>query len=273
MLLWGRAPVRACPGRRIGENGGAMKPVFHDHFSSVAAKYADFRPQYPAELFDYLATLVPRTATVWDCAAGNGQATRGLAQRFARVIATDASAEQIASAPTVERAEFRVALAEASGLPDASVGLVTVAQAVHWFDLPRFYAEVRRVLVPGGVLAVWGYGINRIEGEAVDAIVQEFYGGLLGPYWPPSRLLIEAGYRTIEFPFAELTPPEVRMEVRWTLEQLLGYFSTWSATNRYIKATGQNPLPALAAQLEPLWGGAGATRRVAWPLAWRVGRV
>lgn len=253
--------------------GMATKPAFQDHFSSVAARYADFRPQYPAALFDYLATLVPREATVWDCAAGNGQATRGLAPRFARVIATDASAEQIASAVALPNAEFRVALAEASGLPDASVGLVTVAQAVHWFDLPRFYAEVRRVTVPGGVLAIWAYGITHVEGAELDALVQEYYGGLLGPYWPPARVLVEAGYRTLDFPFAELTPPPFRMEVQWTLAQLIGYFSTWSATNRYIQATGQNPLPALTEKLAPLWGGEDATRRIYWPVALRLGRV
>ena len=250
-----------------------MKPTFHDHFSSVAGRYADFRPHYPAELFDYLATLVPRDALVWDCAAGNGQATRGLAERFARVVATDASAEQIASAPALPHAEFRVALAETSGLSDASCGLGTVAQALHWFDLPRFYAEVNRVLRPGGVLAVWAYGINRVEGETVDAIVQDFYGNLLGPYWPPSRQLVESGYRTLPFPFAEITPPVFRMEVHWTLERLLGYFSTWSATTRYVKATGENPLPALAEKLAPAWGDVNTPRRVAWPLTLRIGKT
>lgn len=250
-----------------------MKPAFHDHFSSVAARYADFRPQYPAALFDYFATLVPKTSTVWDCATGNGQAARGLAERFARVVATDASAQQIASAAKLPKVEFRVALAEESGLPDASVGLVTVAQAMHWFDLPRFYAEVRRVLTPGGVLAVWAYGITHVEGAAVDALVQEFYGGLLGPYWPPSRRIVEAGYRTVEFPFAEVAPPAFHMEVQWTLAQLLGYFSTWSATNRYIQATGQNPLGPLAEKLSAVWGDVEAPRRVAWPVAMRVGRM
>lgn len=248
-----------------------MNPTFPDHFSDVASRYADFRPHYPAELFDYLATLVPRHSCVWDCAAGNGQATRGLAERFARVIATDASAEQIASAPQLPNAEFRVALAEASGLPDASVSLVTVAQALHWFDLPRFYAEVDRVLRPGGVLAVWAYGINRVDGAEVDAIAQDYYANTLDAYWPPSRRLVESGYRTLTFPFAEISPPDFRMETRWTLSHLLGYYSTWSATNRYIKATGRNPLGALAEKLSPLWG-EGRSRLVVWPLSIRIGR-
>ena len=238
----------------------------------MAGSYADFRPHYPAELFDYLATLVPREASVWDCAAGNGQATRGLTERFARVFATDASAEQIASAPVLPNAEFRVALAEDSGLSAGSTDLVTVAQALHWFELERFYAEVNRVLRPGGVLAVWAYGINRVEGEAVDAIAQDFYGNILGPYWPPSRQLVESGYRTLPFPFTEIAPPEFRMEAQWTLERLLGYFSTWSATSRYRKATGENPLPLLAEKLAAVWGDVNSPRTVTWPLAFRVGR-
>ncbi len=249
-----------------------MSQAFHDHFSGVANRYADFRPHYPTALFDYLATLVPSSAAVWDCACGNGQATVDLAARFERIIGTDASKEQIASAKANARIEYRVAPAEQSGLPDNSVGLVTVAQALHWFNFERFYAEVQRVLAPGGVIAVWAYGINEVEGEAVNELVQRFYTDVVGPYWPPERKLVEEGYRTIPFPFAEIAPPVFRMEARWTLEELLGYFSTWSATNRYIKATGSNPLEPLAVELKGVWGDAGRRREVVWPLAVRVGR-
>src|SRR5579859_7785472 len=222
------------------------KEAFADHFSKVAARYADFRPHYPAALFDYLATLVPKTSTVWDCACGNGQATSDLAARFFNVYGTDASADQIASASPAPNAEYRVALAEKSGLPDSSVQLLTIAQAMHWFDLPRFYAEVKRVVVPGGVVAAWAYGFNQIEDHVANELVQDFYSNVVGPYWPPERKLVEEGYRSIPFPFDEIYPPPCRMETHWNLEQLLGYFSTWSATNRYIKSTGQNPLGPLA---------------------------
>lgn len=207
---------------------------------------------------------------MWDCAAGNGQATLDLAERFARVVATDASPEQIASASPHPRAEYRVAVAEASGLGDESVDLITVAQALHWFDLNRFFAEVRRVLKPGGILAVWAYGINEVEGEEVNRLVQDYYANVVGPYWPPERALIESGYRTITLPFAEISPPPFRMETRWNLHELLGYFSTWSATNRYIKANGRNPLEPLAQALGDVWGEASAARLVVWPLSVRM---
>jgi ubiquinone/menaquinone biosynthesis C-methylase UbiE len=249
-----------------------MSQAFHDHFSGVANRYADFRPHYPAALFDYLATMVPHASTVWDCACGNGQATVDLAARFERVIGTDASKEQIASAKANARIEYRVAPAEQSGLPDKCVGLVTVAQALHWFNFERFYAEVERVLAPGGIIAVWAYGINVVEGDAVNELVQRFYNDVVGPYWPPERTLVEEGYRTIPFPFAEIAPPVFHMEARWTQEELLGYFSTWSATNRYIKAKGQNPLEPLAGELKAAWDEAAKRREVVWPLAVRLGK-
>lgn len=195
-----------------------------------------------------------------------------MAERFEQVIATDASSEQIASAVPHPRIEYRVAPAEQSALADHSVALVTVAQAVHWFDFDRFYAEVNRVLVPDGVIAVWAYGIIAVEGAEVDRLAREFYARTVGPYWPPERALVEAGYRTIPFPFAEITPPAFRMETSWSFDQLLGYFSTWSATNRYIEATGCDPLEPLAQELKRVWGDVGAPRSIAWPLAVRVGR-
>ena len=249
-----------------------MKPSFHDHFSAVAGEYADFRPHYPAALFGYLRTLAPAGGTVWDCATGNGQAAFDLGRRFDRVIATDASREQIDSATRQPNVEYRVAAAEASGLPDGSAALVTVAQAVHWFKFEAFYAEVNRVLARDGALAVWAYGINKVEGDGVDEAVLHFYSNVVGPYWPPERAWVEEGYRTLPFPFAEIAPPVFRMEARWTLDALLGYFSTWSATNRYIKATGRNPLEPLEAELARVWGRREVPRLITWPLSLRVGR-
>src|SRR5215813_9786127 len=171
-----------------------MKQRFHDHFSVVSKRYASFRPHYPVALFDYLSTLTPPNATVWDCAAGSGQATLDLVARFGRVVATDASQEQIASAPRRDNIEYRVALAEQSGLPDQCIDLITVAQALYWFDLDVFFHEVRRVLKPGGLLSVWVYAKSQMEGDVVNRIVQDFYSNVVGPYWPPERMLTETGY-------------------------------------------------------------------------------
>jgi SAM-dependent methyltransferase len=246
--------------------------TFHDHFSAFANRYADFRPHYPAALFDFLASVVPQSSLVWDCACGNGQATVDLAKRFDRVIGTDASKEQIASATPRPNIEYRVAPAENCGLADGSVGLVTVAQAIHWFNFDRFYAEVNRVLTDNGVIAIWAYGIDEVEGDEADALAQDYYSNIVGPYWPPERVLVEEGYRTIPFPFTEITVPPIRMEMHWDLDALLGYFSTWSATNRFIKAKGFNPLERLNAELSKVWGDRERKRLVTWPLSMRVGR-
>ncbi|MEW5787207.1 MAG: class I SAM-dependent methyltransferase [Pseudomonadota bacterium] len=246
--------------------------AFKDHFSSRSAGYAAFRPHYPEALFQLLAEACPGRGLAWDCATGNGQAARGLAGYFRRVVASDASAAQIAAAPPHAGVEFRVAPAEASGLPDASADLVTVAQAAHWFDLPAFYAEARRVLRPGGLLAIWCYERLSIE-PALDRIVEDFYQGLLGPYWPPERRHVEAGYRDLPFPFAELPPPRVAMGAVWTLDQLLGYFSTWSALKAYQKDTGTDPLPDLAERLAGAWISLDQGKTIKWPLSVRLGRA
>jgi len=246
---------------------------FKDHFSAVAANYAQYRPRYPRELFDFLRTLAPSAARVWDCACGSGQATLELAERFAAVIATDASAEQIAEAPPHPRVTWRVAPAEASGLPDHTVDLVTVAQALHWFDLSRFYAEVRRMLVANGVIAVWSYGITQARDEAIDREARRFYYEIVGPYWPPERRLVEEGYRTIPFPFAEVPAPAFAMRTQWSLPQLLGYFRSWSATARYLAARGHDPVEELEQKLLPLWGDPAREREIVWPLVVRLGRV
>ena len=244
---------------------------FKDHFSAVAARYAEFRPTYPAELFDWLASLCEEHEAAWDCATGSGQAAAGLAPHFARVVATDASAGQIAHASGPANVGLRVAPAESSGLADSSIDLVTVAQAAHWFDLPKFFAEARRVLKPGGALALWGYGRLDLPG-GMDAIFLRFYSETVGPYWPPERKWIDDGYRSLDFPFSEITAPAFSIEVEWNLPRLLNYLSTWSAVKRYRAERGSDPLPALLAELQPLWGNPDAALPLKWPLFLRVGR-
>ena len=245
---------------------------FKDHFSGLAAQYSAFRPSYPPVLFDYLAQLCRERRKAWDCACGNGQATLALARHFEAIIATDASPQQLAAAPPHPNVTYRVAPAEDSGIDSNSVDLVTVAQALHWFDLDPFYGEAQRVLVPSGVLAAWTYGVLHVEGDAVDALMQEFYHAIVGPYWPPERQLVENGYRGLAFPFAEISPPPFNMEVRWERAHLLGYLRSWSATGRYVEDKGVDPVAALEKRLELLWVDARAVRKVCWPIALRVGR-
>jgi len=246
--------------------------TFKDHFSRLAAQYAEFRPRYPSALFDYLARTAPARTRAWDCACGNGQATTDLAERFDAVIATDASAKQIAAAAQHPRVTYAVARAEQCGLEDTSVDLVTVAQSLHWFDLPPFYAECERVLRPDGVLAVWTYGVPRLNDASLDPLLQKYYWETVGTYWPPERRHVESGYRTLSFPFKEIPPPSFSMHVDWPLPQLLGYLRSWSATSRYVDARGTDPVVPLGEELGALWGDAQRTRTVSWPLSMRVGR-
>ena len=246
---------------------------FADHFSGAAAEYARFRPRYPAALFAYLASLVSKEALAWDCATGSGQAAVALAGHLPRVIATDASAEQIAHAEPHPWVEYRVATAERSGLEAASVELVTVAQALHWFDLHAFYAEAARVLRPGGVIAAWCYGRMTMPNAPLQHMLDRFYSETVGPYWPPERRLVEEGYGGLPFPFIEIPAPPFAMEMRTTMEGLLGYLGTWSATQRYIQSTGRDPLPELGREIASHWGDPRAQTIVRWPLSLRVGRT
>lgn len=244
---------------------------FKDHFSGHAAQYAEFRPRYPEALFAYLAAAAPRRDTAWDCATGNGQAATALTTHFRRVIATDASAEQIESAKPHERIEYRIATAEASGLESESVDLITVAQALHWFDLPAFFGEAQRILKGAGVVSAWTYNLLTVSPE-VDAVIEHFYRVTTGPFWPPERDIIEDGYKRVEFPFEELAAPSFEMEALWTLDQLLGYLRTWSATQKFMVARGYDPVVEVGGQLRRNWGREDEARSVHWPIALRVGR-
>ena len=243
-------------------------PEFRDHFSGVAEAYATFRPNYPAELFAALAGAVRRRGTAWDCATGNGQAAVGLASHFERVIGIDGSAAQLAAAQPHPRVRYLCALAEAAPLAAGSVDLVAAAQALHWFDSGRFFAEARRVLAPGGIVAVWCYGLAEID-PSIDAEVHRFYTDTVGEDWPPERKLVETGYRTVTFPFQELALPPFAIVQQLTLSAFAGYVRTWSATQRYVAARGRDPVPDLVGALAPVWGN--TTLAVRWSLSVRAG--
>lgn len=248
-----------------------MTGPFADHFSDVSTGYAAFRPSYPAALFDALVDIAPSCALAWDCGAGTGQATVQLAQRFAAVVGTDASAKQIEQAVPHPRVTYRVAPAHDSGLSDASVGLITVAQALHWFDVDAFHEEAKRVLMPHGIIAEWSYALLQIpSATAVEALVN----GLdqeVGAWWPPERKHVDDGYQSLDFPFAPVDIGALVMEADWTAEQLLGYLGTWSAVARRRADKGDDPLAQLANDLPLAWGPA-PVHRMQWPLTVRVGR-
>ena len=256
--------------RHVRARGAAI--TFRDLFSRQSETYATARPTYPDALSEFVASLVPRRRLAWDCGPGNGQAARDLARWCDRVIATDASAAQIAKAAAVKNVEYRVADAESSRLDARSVDLVSAAQALHWFDVDRFYQEVRRVTVPGGIIAVWSYG-SPSAGEGIDALLHRFEKDTLSRYWDSRRRWVDEGYRSIAFPFTELPAPTMELRMEWTLSQLGGYLRSWSAVAKFVVERGHDPVAPLLEQIETHWGSPGDTRVVTWPLAIRVGRV
>ena len=243
--------------------------TFKDHFSKQAAGYAKFRPRYPQKLFDYLRSIAPSRQLAWDCGTGNGQAAVGLASVFDRVIATDASERQIANAQSHKTVEYRVAPAENSGIESETLDVIMVAQALHWFNLDRFYAEAQRVLKLDGVLAASAYNLLQIE-PAIDEIVNRYYYEVVGPFWPPERKFVEQ-FSDLPFPFQKIDPPKFEMTAQWNLDHLLGYLQTWSSTQRFIAANKRDPLEAIADDLRAAWGDPGQMRKVVWPLILRVG--
>ena len=242
-------------------------------FATVARAYANFRPGYPPELFAWLARVSPSREAVWDCGCGSGQASVPLAEHFAMVHATDVAPEQIAAAKPHSRVRYSVTPAEHSGLPDQSVDLVTVAQALHWFDVTAFFAEATRVARPGALLAVWNYPRPRFVDAELDRRFFTFYSQVVGPYWPPERRHIEEGYKSLPFPFEEVESPEFGFELDWNIDQVAGYASSWSATARYRQALGTDPVPLLRELIEPAWPAAGGSVPLRMALGLRAGRL
>lgn len=238
---------------------------FKDHFSTQAADYAKYRPDYPQELYDYILLHTTGSEAAWDCGTGNGQVAVALSNYFEHILATDPSTQQIEHALPAPNVRYSVAPAEASGLPDNSMDLITVGQAVHWFDFDGFYAEVDRVAKPGALLLIWGYGLHSINPE-VDAVINDFYYNTVGSYWPPERKYLDNEYRDIPFPYTQLPVPPLHMEQQWTLEDVVGYLGTWSSVQAYIKEHKANPLQALWPKLLSAWGDKDMVHTVKWPL-------
>ncbi|MGH8033130.1 MAG: methyltransferase domain-containing protein [Luteimonas sp.] len=239
-------------------------PGFKDHFSAVAADYASARPEYPQALFDWIASIAPSQAQAWEAGCGSGQASGDLGARFDRVYATDPSAAQISRAPVLDNVVFAVEPGERCGLADASIDAVCVAQALHWFDRARFFDECARVLKPGGVLVAWGY--QDIVVPAALAAVNTRFQRDIAADWPPERGFVDDAYAGFDWPFARIDAPAFRLEADWTLSRLLGYFASYSATQRCREATGSDPVAAHADAFAAAWVDPDATRRLHWPL-------
>lgn len=239
-------------------------PDFKDHFSAVAGHYALARPEYPDALFAWIAAVAPSRALAWEAGCGSGQASRGLARHFTAVHATDPSARQVAQAQGPSNIGFHVEAGERCSLADASAAAACVAQALHWFDRDAYFAEVARVLQPGGVLVAWGYQDIVVPPALHDAVAA--FAADIRPCWPAERALVDAAYADFEWPFAALDAPRFVLEADWPLPRLLAYFSSYSATQRCRESTGTDPLARHADAIAAAWGDPGTPRRLHWPM-------
>lgn len=245
---------------------------FKDHFSGRAGEYRRFRPEYPGELYAFLFRRVGRFENAWDAATGNGQVAVILASRFTRVYANDASERQLENARKVSNIRYLLCRAESTPIPERCIDFVSVAQALHWLDHGPFYREVRRVCRDGSLIAAWAYGLLSVE-ERIDSIIGWFNSRIVGPFWPPERAYVDAGYETIPFPFEKIASTRFSMEKDWTLEELLGYISTWSSAQRFAAQRKSDPLRVIRAGLEEAWGDPRLVKRVRWPVNLLLGRV
>lgn len=234
-------------------------------FSARSHGYAQFRPTYPDSLFDWLAAQCSQTRVALDIAAGSGQASRPLISHFDQVIACDASPEQLLSSNEWRSVLRFASHAQQLPLQAHSVDLIVVAQALHWFATPVFFAEARRVLRDDGLFCAWCYSLITIE-PAIDTVIKHLHGDILKGYWPKGRASVDAGYRDIQPPFKQLHTPEFAIEVQWDLHQFLGYLRTWSAVTQWQQAHGSDPIAPLEAELAQHWGSPETHRRVCWPL-------
>lgn len=226
-----------------------------DLFSTQSKAYSKFRPEYPQALYDYILEHTPGRVRAWDCATGNGQAAKVLSGHFEEVCATDISQQQLAQAHPADNIVYSLQPAEQTHFPEAHFDLITVAQALHWFDAPAFFAEARRVAKPGALLAVWGYAELSVDNTAIHDLLHDFYQHTVGPYWDPARRHVERHYADIHFPFEVRHPAShFRMTFKWQREEMEGYLNSWSAVQTFIRQEGYNPVDQLLLELSSYWG-------------------
>lgn len=240
-----------------------------DNFSAIAGNYATWRPEYPEELFIYLASLSAKHVKALDCGTGNGQAAKLLAKHYEEVYATDISEAQIKHAVAVPNVHYRVRPAEKTDFPDHYFDMVCAAQAAHWFDHKFFYKEAERILKPGGVLALIGYGLIEANND-IDRLIKALYKDILGSYWDKERKYIDDHYQSLPFPYKEIIAPSFQIKCNWNLAQFTGYMNTWSALGHYKKANNTDPLKEMFPALQKSWGGDEITRKVCFPIITKI---
>ncbi len=245
-----------------------MQPL--DRFSGHADLYAQYRIDYPSELYDFILQFVNERRYAWDCATGNGQVASALSAIFEQVDATDISEKQLAQAVQKPNIHYQISPAEQTPFADNTFDLVTVAQALHWFDVEAFHQEVQRVAKKGATIAEWGYGLVKL-GPDLDPIMIDFYRNRIGPYWDPQRKYIDNAYATLPFPFADAQRAEFTVQRQWSLERFLNYLRTWSAVRQYVHENEEDPVNWLGEELSPSWGE--AERGVSFPVFLRVGII
>ncbi|WP_080057356.1 class I SAM-dependent methyltransferase [Spirosoma aerolatum] len=245
-----------------------MQPL--DRFSGHADLYAQYRIDYPTDLYEFILQFVNNRHIAWDCATGNGQVAGTLADLFTQVEATDMSEKQLAEAVQKPTIRYQLSTAEHTPFADHTFDLITVAQAIHWFDIQAFHQEVRRVAKPGGVIAEWGYGLVQ-PGPDLAPILIDFYRNRIGPYWDPQRKHIDHAYESLPFPFADAQRERFTATRTWSLERFLNYLRTWSAVRQYIHENEADPVTDLGEQLKQTWGN--EEREVRFPIFLRVGKV
>lgn len=253
--------------------GNAEMTTGKNWFDTGGSTYALFRPEYPAALASFLAQIVDGRGCAVDVGCGNGQLTRQLADHFNSVVGIDPSEDQIANAHRNANIDYLCAPAEQLPLPDRSASLITAAQAAHWFDRPRFYEEARRVADDRAVIALISYGVMRLTPSDLHDRFDRFYKREIGPYWPPERKLVDSGYADIEFPFEEMSYPEMTIDRIWELGELLGYVSTWSAVRRVNDAGRDDILEDFVRDISALWGSPARKLPISWPINMRLGKL
>jgi len=244
-----------------------------EYFNVRSNDYKKYRPVYPKGLFDFLADTAPANDLAWDCGCGTGQATAALSDYFDKVIGTDVSKGQIKNAIKKPNIIYKVTSEKNSELKNKSVDLVTCAQSLHWLTLNKFYKEVKRVLKPDGIIAVWTYNLFRINKE-IDGLIDKFYFDIIYSYWPEQRKHVETGYKELEFPFTKMSTPQFSMEAEWSLDQLIGYLNTWTGVQNYIEFEAFSPLEFIEKELQTIWNkNKSKKKKIVWPLTVKVGTV